>query len=267
MYLARKFNGEIIAADSSTVYKDFSIGTAKPSQEDREEVKHYLLDLVEPGERYTVTQFQEAANAAIQKISDSGKLPILVGGSGLYIDAVIFGYTFGTENPILRKELEKLSLEELQERAKLEGMTEESVNFKNRRHLERAVERGWAGRRDTELRENTLVIGIKRDKSELRTRLLGRIDAMIGEGLIAEVSMLREKYGKEQVEKMGLCYPIFSRFLEGSITLEQAKEEFLMSDLNLAKRQRTWFSRNKSIHWVEKQSDSVELVTTLLSHS
>ena len=265
MFLAEKFNGEIIAADSRTIYKGMDIGTAKPSLEDRARIPHHLLDMVEPGERYTAAQFKEDALLAIDDISSRGRLPIIIGGTGLYVDSIIFNYDFGTEDVTRRLELNELSLEELQVTAEKSDISREAVDFKNRRHLQRAVERGRAGHFNQELRENTLVLGVKRGDDELNERIEARITHMLEAGFIDEVKKLVDKYGSKSEAMTGIGYRAFTKYISGDISLAEAKAEFIQGDKKLAKRQRTWFKRNKSIHYPLKQSESVDLVTTLLS--
>ncbi len=265
MFLAERFDGEIIAADSRTIFRGMDIGTAKPSGADQDKIRHHLLDIVEPGVRYTVSQFKEDALAAIDDISSRGKLPIIVGGTGLYIDSILYNYSFGTENQAFRKELDKLTLPELQARAEKSGIDDRDVNFKNRRHLQRAIERGQAGRTDHVLRDNTLILGVRRENSDLDDRIKERIELMISAGFIDEVRELLEKYGPESEAMTGIGYRAFSKYVSGEISLNDAKAEFIQGDKKLAKRQRTWFKRNKSIHYPLKQSEYVDLVTTLLS--
>ncbi len=218
MYLAEKFNGEIIAADSRTIYKDMNIGTAKPSAKDQKQVKHHLIDIVTPDQKYNVARFQQDATATIADIADRGKLPIMVGGTGLYVDSVIFGYDF--DNRTMQA-----------------------------------------------LRPNTLVIGVRRDRDDLNQRIAERVDTMIQRGFVEEVRGLGNKYGWDAPAMTGIGYRAFADYINGHITLDEAKQRFIKGDKDLAKRQRTWFKRNKSIHWITEQSKAVELVTTLLRKS
>jgi tRNA dimethylallyltransferase len=236
MELARLFNGEIICADSRTIYKDMDIGTAKPTKQDRAEIPHHLLDLIEPGQKYSVAQFKSDAEKCIIDISSRGKLPIMVGGSGLYIDAVIFDYQFSDKNAPRSQE--------------------------NDRHLEPGVSVG-----KSELRPNTLLIGLQVDREVLEQRIRDRIDVMFTLGFEAEVKKLIKHYGTDNEAMSGIGYRTMVQYLHGALSLEAAKEEFVRGDKSLAKRQRTWFKRNKSIHWVTKQSEAVELVTTLLKQN
>lgn len=266
MELAKKFNGEIICADSRTLYRGMNIGTAKPSPADQKQIHHHLLDVIEPNEDYNVARFQADALSAIADVSERGKVPILVGGSGLYIDSVIFSYRFSNKNTQKRSELDKLTLEELQEMAQKTGITEDQIDFKNRRHLQRAVEAGGVNKADTKLRGNTLVLGVNRDKKEIEARIEARIDHMVNDGFVEEVRALdkQNKRGLKAFDAPG--YRAFFQYLDGQINLEQAKAEFARNDKLLAKRQRTWFKRNKSIHWVNNWGSAVALTTTFLNN-
>lgn len=233
MMLAKKFNGEIICADSRTVYKDMDIGTAKPSMQDRQEVPHHLLDVVSPDEPFTVAQFKEAALKAIEDVSSRGKLPIMVGGSGLYIDAVLFDYGFSDDAA--------------------------PRDPANPRHISKDAPR----HRNT-LRPNTLIIGLSVEKDVLRRKIEQRAREMLQHGLTEEVNAVRAKYPASKALQAP-AYKAYIEYLDGALTDEEALARFIQNDLHLAKRQRTWFKRNKSIHWVDNPEKSVELVTTFLN--
>jgi tRNA dimethylallyltransferase len=212
------------------------IGTAKPTKQDRAEVPHHLLDLIEPGQKYSAAQFKLDAQQCIDDISSRGKLPIMVGGTGLYIDSVIFDYQFS--DPHAPRSAE------------------------NSRHLDANVhvQKG-------SLRKNTVLIGLRVDRDILEERIRKRIENMFAAGFEDEVHSLLKKYGSDNEAMSGIGYRTMKTYLSGELTLAEAQEEFIRGDKSLAKRQRTWFKRNKSIHWVTKQSEAVELVTTLLKQN
>lgn len=214
--LAKKSNGEIICADSRTIYKGMDIGTAKPTKQECSKVKHHLLDVIEPNERYNAARFQFDANRVIEDITSRGKVPIMVGGTGLYIDAVIFNYDFD------QKTMDRLRL-------------------------------------------NTLVIGTKRERDDLKQRIEKRIDGMLKNGFIDEVRCIGAEFGWETEAMKGIGYRAFAQYVKGEISYEDARQNFIRGDYLLAKRQRTWFKRNKSIHWVKNREDAVDLATTFLS--
>ena len=231
--LAVRLNGEIICADSRTVYRGMDIGTAKPTEAEQRKVPHHLLDVVEPDEPFTVAGFKLLANKAIEDISARGKLPIMVGGSGLYVDAVLFDYGFSAE-----------------------GAVRDDVNP---RHVGKSEPR-----LKKDLRKNTLIIGLRVSREALQERIIKRVDAMVQAGLVEEVKDLQEKYpGSKALDSTS--YKAFSGYLEGSLSLDEAKALFVQNDLKLAKSQRTWFKRNNSIHWITNREEAVEIATTFLS--
>lgn len=266
MHLARRFNGEIIAADSRTVYRGMDIGTAKPTPKDRAAVPHHLIDIVDPDESFNVADFQRLANAAIKDVARRGKLPILVGGTGLYVDAVI--YNFGLRKPAdpeLRKELGGLSVEELQARLLEQGLPL-PANVRNPRHLIRVIETGGQVAVRGPLRPRTLIIGLQIDPETLRAKIAHRVDAMVDAGLVEEVRRLGEQYGWDLPALQAPAYKAFRLYIEGKISLEEAKRQFVKYDWQYARRQKTWFKRNKDIVWVDNRVEKIEdLITSFLS--
>jgi tRNA dimethylallyltransferase len=266
MNLAERFNGEIIAADSRTVYKGMDIGTAKPTHEDQARVPHHLLDISNPDKPITVADFKRLANKAIDDIGARGKLPILVGGTGLYINAVIFDFQFNrvAADTALREKLSSLSVLELQDQLREQGVSLPK-NERNPRHLIRALETNGQIATRKPLRENTLIIGLRPQREMLEKRIRGRVDAMVTVGLVAEVERLGKEYGWGTEALQTPAYTAFRGYIEKTISMQEAKEEFIKYDLALAKRQRTWFRRNESIHWLQQQIDAVDLITTFLN--
>lgn len=263
--LAKKFNGEIIAADSRTIYKEMNIGTAKPTIEEREGVPHFLLDVISPSEPFSASEFKKLANQKIDEISARGNLSIMVGGTGLYVDSVIYDFTFRTKaDPEVRKKLQMLSVPELQERITSQGLNL-PVNSRNPVHLIRTIETNGEQSEKKPLRENTLVIGLKIDSEELNKKLTKRVDLMVEAGLVQETEALAKKYGWQSPGLQSTSYKALRSYLEGTATLEEAKQKFIQNDRRLAKRQRTWFRRNKDIHWICKKEEAVALITTFLN--
>ncbi len=265
--LAGRIGGEIICADSRTVYKGMDIGTAKPSADDMRQVRHYGLDLIEPDQHFTVADFKTYAQDTIYEITSRDKVPIMVGGSGLYIDSVIFDYQFRqSADTRLRQELNKLSVEELQVRLAALGL-ELPENSRNPRHLIRTIETGGQVPESSELRPNTMVLGLSLDHEELHLRISQRVEAMVAAGLIEETKWLSQAYGWDAEALQAPGYKAIRSYLEGTNSLEEAKAEFIHNDMQLAKRQRTWFRRNKSIHWLlteDKLAEAVDYATTFL---
>ncbi|MDB5161612.1 MAG: putative tRNA dimethylallyltransferase [Candidatus Saccharibacteria bacterium] len=249
--LAEQFGGEIICADSRTVYKHMDIGTAKPSAEDQARVPHWGLDLVEPNEPFSVAKFQEYANEKIADIRLRGKIPFLVGGTGLYIDAVIFEYEFGPVDNSLRDKLELLSLEELH-RYCIENNINLPENEKNRRYVIRAIEQKSINtKRLLEPQHNTIIVGITTNREILHERIHERSEHIFESGVVEEAKSLGEKYGWKSEAMTGNIYRLAHDYLNGTITKDEFKQLFETADRQLAKRQLTWLKRNSFIKWLE----------------
>lgn len=214
--IAKALGGEIISADSRAVYKGMDIGTAKPSQEEQAGIPHFGLDLVEPGERFTVADWKTYAEAKIAEIKARGHIPIIVGGTGLYIDALIYDYQF-------------------------KGPTGEKIgDFEQKSCSDRK-----------EVKGNFLIIGVKTERDILRERLKLRIDKMFDQPLYNETKKLVQTYGWGSGAMTSNIYEYVWKYLSGELTLEEAKEQCFYEDWHLAKRQETWFKRNPEIIWCE----------------
>ncbi|MGB4759301.1 MAG: tRNA (adenosine(37)-N6)-dimethylallyltransferase MiaA [Candidatus Saccharimonadales bacterium] len=264
MQLAQNFNGEIICADSRTIYKGMDIGTAKPGAEDQKRVPHHLLDVASPSEVFTVVDFKTLAVAVIGKVHSKGKLPIVVGGTGLYIDAILYDYVFrGATDDGLREELERLSVEALQERITGLGL-ELPNNPQNPRHLIRTIETSGSSSVQYQLRPHTLVIGKEVPREVLNARISARVDDMMAEGLANEADTLFQKYGVECRALQTIGYQEFLIQAQPVAGMDIA-DIIKLHTRQYAKRQRTWFRRNKSIHWVSKQIQAVDLITSFLN--
>ncbi len=262
--LAKQFNGEIICADSRTVYKGMDIGTAKPSLEEQSSVVHHGLDVVEPDQKFSVADFKSLALAAIREAGTRDKLSIMVGGSGLYIDAVLYDFEF---LPIAasseRERLNKLSIEELQAEVVAKKLPMPSNN-RNPRHLQRAIETAGQPKSRQKLRSNTLILGLSVDREELRQRITKRVDTMVENGLVREISILSRRYGWEVEAMRAPAYKAFRGYMEGG-TIEEAKQKFVQNDYRLAKKQRTWFKRNSGIQWLNDPRKAAPLVAKFLN--
>lgn len=263
--LAERFDGEIICADSRTVYKEMDIATAKPSASERARVPHWGLDLVEPGERFTVADFKAYADEKITDIRNRGKVPFLVGGTGLYVDAVVFNYKFGETDLNLRAELENMSIEQLQERC-VDDNIKVPLNNKNRRHLVRAIERGSEySQGSDELLDNTIVVGISTDRDELRERISKRTEQLFADGMVNEAIMLGKKYGWGSQAMTSNAYPLIKQHIDGAIDERTLHEKYRTVDWRLAKRQLTFMKRNKHIKWLSLK-DAKNYLTIILSN-
>ncbi len=251
--LAKMLNGEIICGDSQTIRRDMNIGTAKPSKEEQRAVRHHLLDIIDPYDRYTAADFKMAAEAAIKDISARGRLPILVGGTGLYIDSVLFDFQFAeAADPDKRAALEGLSIEELQTQHKKQGVPL-PVNFLNKRHLVRSLESGGLKALDKTLRSNTLVIGLDLPKDVLDTRIEQRVDAMLHAGFVDEVKAVVAQYGYPPHNWDAIGYKVVLKWLDwGNMQdMDYIRSALIVATRQYAKRQRGWFKRNQHIQWFQ----------------
>lgn len=284
--LARAFSGEIISADSRTVYKEMNIGTAKPQGKGGEvggdvralfgeksliyeDIPHWGINLRSPSETFTVSEYQAYADKKIEEISSRGNLPLLVGGTGLYVAAVVDRPSFAEvpPDPALRLELATKSNEELfEEIAEKDPDTAARIDAKNRRRLERALEILRAtGKRLAEVqtkgepRYSVLMLGVDVPRETLYERIDARIDAMIAEGLVDEVRSLRAKYGDDAPGMTAIGYRQFTAFFRGETTLRDAVLSLKHDTRQYAKRQMTWFQRDKRIHWVKTADEALRL--------
>lgn len=266
--LAKRINGEIISADSMQIYKDMNIGTAKLTKEEMQGIKHHLLDFVSPEERYSVANFKTDAKIKIEEILKKGKTPIIVGGTGLYIDSMIYGIEFQDEkiDKEYREELnelaEKEGLERLYEEARKidpEAMKKISINDKKRiiRVLEIYHKTGKTKTevekesRKNEIKYNYKMFAITMNREKLYERIEKRVDQMIEQGLIEEVQSILNKYHKFPTAMQGLGYKEVVEYLENKLTKEEMIEKIKKKTRHYAKRQLTWFRKNKETIWLD----------------
>lgn len=261
MRIAGKHGGEIICADSRTVYKGLDIGTAKPSSEDRKKIPHHLLDVVAPDETFSAGKFQRLAEEAISEVKARSNLPLLVGGSGLFIDGLLFNYEFGAPVSLgQRKSLEKKTVSELQYYCK-ENNIELPNNLHNKRHLVRTIEQQGINRnRDRNIRKDAFVVGISPNKEILKKKMEKRAEKMFDQGVVAEATRNAELFSWNSPGLSGNVYPIINRFLSGEISKEETLELFVKADWQLARRQMTWFRRNPEINWRETPQEAEQLI-------
>ena len=266
--VAKRLNGEIICADSSTVRRGANIGSAKPTEKEQQGVPHHLLSIIGPDEKYSAADFQQQANMLIQDIAGRGKLPIIAGGTGLYIDSMLYDYEFRDEaDPEERDRLNTLTLGELLSEIKQQGIELGETDTKNKHRLIRLLETGGQQVAQKPLRENALIIGVQLDRELLRERVEQRVDAMLEQGLEQEVRALSEQYGWDCEALKGVGYAQWRDYFLSTQTLAETRQKIIKATMDLAKRQRTWFRRNKSIHWLNypiNREQVVDLVTTTL---
>ncbi len=261
--LAQKFNGEIVCADSRTVYRGMDVGTAKPTPKQQAMVPHHLLDVVDPDELYTVSMFQEQARAAIADIRSRGKLPFLVGGSGLYIDSVILNYQFGVEATKERHVYTEMNIDELLSLLKkLHILIPE--NSRNKRYLIRALEQGTinTNRLDTP-QSDTVVVAIATEKAERDEHISSRIDEMFKGPILKEAEALALRYGWDHESMTGNVYPLARQVLEGAVSINDAKRLAIIKDRQLAKRQITWLKRHDFVRWLSLEEARTYLLSVL----
>ncbi|HEX5447843.1 MAG TPA: tRNA (adenosine(37)-N6)-dimethylallyltransferase MiaA [Candidatus Saccharimonadales bacterium] len=266
MKIAGNFDGEIISADSWQVYKGFDIGTSKPNQTEQKRVKHHLIDIREAQQGFNAPLFKELAEKAIADIQNRGKLPILTGGTGLYIDSLLYDFGFLPDVPAEQREiLNKLSISELLEKARAEGIDLAGIDTRNKRRIIRAIEAGGARPTRSEMKKNTLIVGLRIDNDQLRRRVEQRVDKMLSAGLEKEVKNLADKYGWDIEPMKGIGYREWQAYFKGERSLEETKQRVVSSTMNLAKRQRTWFKRNPDIHWFDSAESAYSFVAGILN--
>jgi tRNA dimethylallyltransferase len=248
--IAQEFGCEIVCADSRTVYAGMDVGTAKPTAEERASVRHWGLDLVQPDQRFSVADFKRYATTAINDIRSRGKIPLLVGGTGLYVDAVLYDYELGPPtDPAEREKLTSMTIEQLRQYC-IDNNIELPENGMNKRHLVRAIERvGISAIRKSPLQQDSYIVGIATRMETLRTRIVSRSEQLFQNDVVQEATLLGKKYGWECEAMTGNIYPLIKSHLEGELTLEETKERFTTLDYRLAKRQMTWLRRNPDIMW------------------
>jgi len=282
--LAKKINGEIVSADSMQIYEDMNIGTAKPNLEEMQGVKHYLIDCVSPKKRYSVSEYKKDAIGAIKEILGKGKTPIIVGGTGLYVDTLIYGIDFQEMefDKVYRDELENMVLEgrlpELYEEAKkIDPEAIEKISPNDKKRILRILEIFKAtGKNKTEQNKESLkngvpynyvVFALDWDREKLYERINKRVDIMLEQGLVKEVEDLLQKYGDDMPTAMqGLGYKEVKQFFDGELTEEEMVEKIKQETRRYAKRQLTWFRKNKATIWIDAELDLDKKVKTILEN-
>jgi len=270
--LARKFNGEIVSADSRQVYKGLDIGSGKITKEEMKNIPHYLLDVVSPKRKFSAATYKELAERAINKILKKKKVPFLVGGSPFYIFSVVEGWSFPQLKPDwkLRKKLEKKTNEELLSiLKKIDKERAETVDKKNKRRIIRAIEIAKTLKKVPKLKKNPrfecLLVGIKKTREELKKLIRKRIVKRLKQGMIEEVENLhREGLSWKRLEELGLEYRWISRYLQGKITKKEMIENLQKDTEKFAKRQMTWFKANKKIYWIKNRKEAEKLIKGFL---
>jgi tRNA dimethylallyltransferase len=260
--LAKALNGEIINADSTQVYKKLNIGTAKITKEEMENIPHHLIDIKEPYETYTVYDYQKDGRKVIADILGRNKTPIVVGGSGLYIKALLYNYEFNKEEQTIS--YEKYTNEELY--AKLKEIDPDTDIAKNNRHrLERALtfyyENGFPismKKGKNELLYNAIFIGLTMDRKILYDRIRRKTEIMFEQGLLSEVKALYNRKIDSPIVKSAIGYKELYEYFNGNCTLEEAIVNIKNNSTNYAKRQYTWFNNQMNIKWFNVDLDNFD---------
>lgn len=262
--IAKKYNGEIICADSRTIYRGLDIGTAKPTKDEQCGIKHYGLDLVNPDETFSAAEFAKNSRVWMEDIKNRGKIPIIVGGTGLYIDAIYYGYSFVDKADLsFRQELDKLSIEELQSMIGKNGY-EMPENYKNKRYLIRTIERAGSKGFSKMPDKNSIIIGIYPGKEVLVDRINKRAKIMFESGVMEECEWLFGNYGYDAPGGSGNIYRAIAPHFQQGISTKECLENFNALDRKLAKRQMTWFKRNKDIKWFENGAEAERYIGSIL---
>ena len=279
--LAKKINGEIISADSMQIYKDMNIGTAKPTESEMQGIKHYLLDFVSPDTRYSVADFKKNSKEAIRNILSEGKIPIVVGGTGLYIDSLIYEIEY---NDIKIDEQYRKYLEEIIELEGLESLYKKALEIdpeamkiispNDKKRIMRVLEiYNETGKTKTEQEKlsrqkdveyDYKVFAINMDREILYGRINKRVDIMIEAGLVQEVESLTNKYEEFPTAMQGLGYKEVVKFLEKEYTKDEMMEKIKQETRRYAKRQLTWFRKNKQTIWIDGQTSMDENIEIIM---
>lgn len=263
--MAKRFDGEIISGDSMQIYKGMDIGTAKIKEEETEGIPHHMIDIKEPDEEFSVADFQVTVRSYIDEISRKGHLPIIVGGSGLYIQAALYNYQFSNEkrDETLTKRLEELiqvkGIMPLYDYLKkIDPEEAKKIHPNNHRRVIRAIEiYETTGKTKSEYQKdqklespyNVNLIGLEMDREELYERINKRVDQMVEDGLIQEVESFYRK-GYEQFQSMrGIGYKEFIPYLKGEESLEDSIRTLKRNSRRFAKRQFTWFKNKMEVNW------------------
>ena len=268
--LAKAVGGEIISADSMQVYRKMDIGSAKITKEEMDGVPHYLVDVLDPSEEFNVARFQEMAKKAMEQIYANGHIPIVVGGTGFYIQALLYDidFTEGNEDNAIRSELEAYAAEHGAEKLhemlrEIDSKSAETIHANNVKRVIRAIEYyRQTGRPISEHNEkerqkespyNFAYFVLQDERKHLYDRIEKRIDIMLEDGLLDEVKALREEgYTKDMVSMQGLGYKEILDYLNGDSTLEDAIYILKRDTRHFAKRQITWFKRERDVVWIHK---------------
>ena len=279
--LAKQINGEIISADSMQIYKDMDIGTAKPTVEEMQGIKHYLIDIIKPNQRYSVADYKKDAKNAIKTILNQNKMPIIVGGTGLYVDSLIYEIDYQEikfdENyrKHLEERVEKEGLEKLYNEAKqIDEIAIQKISKTDKKRILRILEiykatgknktKQQIESRKKEVEYDYKVYAISWDRQVLYERINKRVDIMIKQGLIEEVKNILEKYDEFPTAMQGLGYKEVVQYLNNELSKEEMTEKIKQETRRYAKRQLTWFRKNKQTIWLDAKENIQNNINIIL---
>jgi tRNA dimethylallyltransferase len=273
--LAKKFNGEVISADSRQVYQGLNLASGKISKKEMKGVPHHLLGVASPKKTFTVSRYQKLAERAIKSVLKKEKLPIICGGSGLYIDALIYGYKLPVvpPNEKLRRKLAKQTKEELFNRLKeIDPRRADNIDRFNKRRLVRALEVALAAGRVPELKKHSpyqvLKIGLELPMARLKKQINRRIVSRIKKGMIKEIAYLRTKgLSWKRIDNFGLECRYISRYLRGLLTRQEMTETLEKKHCQYVKRQLTWFKKHQDVKWIKNKTEALKLVRDFIKNS
>ena len=280
--LAKKINGEIVSCDSMQIYKDMDIGSAKPTKEEMQGIKHYVLDEVEPTKRFSVAEYKIKAEEAIEDILKKGKVPIVVGGTGLYANSLIYGIEYDDikldekyRNRLMDEASSEEGLKKLYEEAKkIDEKAIEKISQNDKKRIIRILEIYHAtGKNKTEQEKNSRknevkydyrIFGINIERPLLYERINKRVDIMVEQGLIEEVKALVKKYPEFPTAMQAIGYKEIVQYLNNKLTKEEAIEKIKQETRRYAKRQITWFKRIENLKWIDGLENTQNNINIIL---
>ena len=277
--IAKKFNGEVISGDSMQVYKHMDIGTAKVTRDEMDGIPHHMIDILEPDESFSAYEFKKRAEACIEDIINRGKLPIIAGGTGLYIQSLLYNYAFEDETVSPEKmqivhaqlaELEQYNNEELHHYlASFDSESAENIHPNNRKRVLRAIEYYLKTKKLLSSRKkvqqftenyDTLLVGIEMSRETLYFKINKRVDIMLGHGLFKEVQQLVEQGFETSQSMQAIGYKELVPVVKGNMKMDDAVEKLKQHSRQYAKRQLTWFKNKMNVHWLNKETMSLQMM-------
>lgn len=273
--IAKKFNGEIISADSRQIYRNLDIGTGKITKQEQKQVKHYMINIASVKKQYTVAQYTQQANKIIKKIWQQQKLPIICGGSPLYVISVIEGLQFPKikTNPKLRAQLAARPLTDLwQELKKLDPVRANNIDSNNKRRIIRALEIIYTTKKPIQplkkqpLTSDILILSTQKSKEEIKHLIKTRLDKRLKQGMIKEVKKLKKQnISSKRLYDLGLEYRYINLYLDKKISYQEMYDTLYKKIIDFAKRQLTWFKKFPNVQYINNDKQAIKIVKRWLS--